>query len=128
MPNEVAIPTSLAYLKYFVLRYHRDQDEYELIEPNRTHTWIIGNAEKTRQYFWSIGMEYLGGRAMDSALAFGASQAIIKDQRAFGLDLCKVDVDAGITRPFELNGDDELTAGVDGADDFIFVSGLAKPQ
>ncbi len=126
MPAEVDLPTSLAHLPYFILRYHREVGTYELIEPHKTNSYMIGDAVKTRGYFWSLNMEHLGGRAMDSALAFGTSQALIKEGRAFGLDLCKVDLDAGIVRKDELDDNRWLDGEVE--EDAEFISGLPKPQ
>lgn len=108
MPAALELPDSLDHLKYFIVRYDRATEVYELIEPNRAQTYIIGNAFVSRAYFDRIGLSYLGGRALDSALAFGASQAIIKERRAFGLDLCKVDLDAGIIRKVDIDEDRDI--------------------
>ena len=105
MPSSIRLPESLDHLKYFIVRYDREAEEYELIEPSRAQTYMLGDAFETRAYFTRIGLEYLGGRAMDSALAFGASQAIVHERRAFGLDLCKVDLDAGIIRKVDIDED-----------------------
>ena len=104
MPAILAPPKSLSHLPYVVVRYDRELGVYELIEPNRAHTYILGNAFQSRQYLERTLGEYLGGRALDSALAFGASQALIGKNRAFGLDLCKVDLNAGIIRKDDDDG------------------------
>lgn len=118
MPAKLRLPDSLDHLKYFIVRYDRETEEFELIEPNRTQTYVLGDAFATRAYFDRIGLEYLGGRAMDSALAFGASQAIVKERRAFGLDLCKVDLDAGLIRKVDIDEDRDIMSERD-ADELV---------
>ena len=126
MPSELAPPVSLNHLAYFVVRYRREERKYELLEPHSASSYDLGDAIKTRAYFERIGMEYLGGRAMDSALAFGASQAWVQDRRAYGLDLCKVDLDAGLVRADDLDNDRRLLDGEDDDEDVPFVSGILK--
>jgi hypothetical protein len=126
VPSELAPPSSLRHLPYFLVRYRREERKYELLEPHSTSSYDLGDAVKTRAYFLRVDMEYLGGRAMDSALAFGASQAWVKDQRAYGLDLCKVDLDAGLVRTDDLDNDRRLLDGEDDDDDVPFVSGILK--
>lgn len=103
MPQCLRPPSSLKELDFFVLRYNRDTEEYELLIPSR-ESYLLGDAFATRRYFRAMDMEHLGGRAMDSALAFGASQAIPAEKRAYGLDLCKIDLDPEVT---EENREDE---------------------
>lgn len=124
MPALLELPTSLDHLPYFVLRYDRATQAYELIEPNKTNTYAMGDAFKTRAYFERIGLAYLGGRAMDAALAFGASQALIGPNRAFGLDLCQIDLDAGLVRRIDAD-EDRRMVGDDYDEDSPFISGLA---
>lgn len=80
------------------MRYERLNGHYELIEPQRANSYDLGDQWAAQAYFERVGMEYLGQRAMNSARNFGASQALIKDQRAFGLDLCKVNLDDSVLR------------------------------
>ncbi len=124
MPAQVELPTNLDHLRYFILRYSRDTQRFEMIEPNKANTYDLGDAFKTRAYFWGLGLEHLGGRAMDAAVAFGASQALLKEGRAYGLDLCKQDLDAGILRSED--ADENRRAFSD--DDFepVFISGQPK--
>lgn len=105
MPATLAPPNSLNHLRYFVVRCHRELDRFELIEPGKAQSYILGNAVETRAYFTRIGLEYLGGRAMDSAFAFGASQALVAENRAWGLDLCRMDIDRGIMRDRDIDED-----------------------
>ncbi|OPZ66132.1 MAG: hypothetical protein BWY85_00068 [Firmicutes bacterium ADurb.Bin506] len=98
MPAQLAPPDKLDHLRYFVVRLDRDTQRYELIEPGKAQTYDLGDAFAARRYLEAAAGEYLGGRALDSATAFGASQAIPKERRAFGLDLTKVNLDAGIIR------------------------------
>lgn len=86
-------PRSLAHLKYIVVRYHRSVDQYEMFEPSKTQSYNLGDLRSARKYFDSIGLSQLGVRATDAAFSFGASQAIIKEQRAYGLDLCRLNLD-----------------------------------
>lgn len=124
MPAQLAPPNSLAHLDYFVLRYDRETTEFELIEPHRAATYVLGNPETTRRYFCRIGLEHLGGRAMDSAQAFGASQALIKPKtgapRAFGLDLTTADLEAGIIRKTDVDEDRRLIDGFNEEPTYIF--------
>lgn len=87
MARTLQLPARLTDERYFVVRYDRELDEYELCLPNRDESHSLGEAAKARAYFAQIGMERLGGRAMDAALAFGASQAVVAEGRAWGLDL-----------------------------------------
>lgn len=98
MPALLAPPERLNHLRYFLVRYDRESGKYELIEPGRAQTYDIGDAFAARAYLERVAGEYLGGRVLDSATAFGAAQAIPKERRAFGLDLLKVNLDAGIMR------------------------------
>jgi hypothetical protein len=98
MPAQLAPPEKLSHLRYFVVRRDRETERYELIEPGKAQTYDLGDVFQARQYLEKAAGEYLGGRALDSATAFGASQAIPKERRAFGLDLTKVNLDAGIVR------------------------------
>jgi hypothetical protein len=105
MPRNLRPPSNLKECEYFVLRYDRDTEEYELLVPGCQDSYVLGDAFAARRYFWALDMEYLGGRAMDSALAFGASQAIPSEARAFGLDITKVCIDPVV---FEEAKEDEL--------------------
>lgn len=105
MPAVLAPPNSLNHLRYFIVRCFRGIDRYELMEPGKAQSYILGNAVETREYFKRIGLEYLGGRAMDSAFAFGASQALVKENRAWGLDLCRMDLDRGIMLDRDIDED-----------------------
>lgn len=98
MPAKLVPPDSLIGLKYFLVRFDRGTGRYELIEPGRAQTYDIGDAFAARRYLEKAAGEYLGGRVLDSATAFGAAQAIPKERRAFGLDLLKVNLDAGIIK------------------------------
>jgi len=98
MPAKLAPPSSLGHLRYFVIRRDRETGRFELIEPNKAQTYDLGDVFETRRYLEKAAGEYLGGRALDSCVAFGASQAIPAENRAFGLDLCKVNLDAGIVK------------------------------
>jgi hypothetical protein len=89
-----------------VLRYDRDAEEYELLVPGCQDSYLLGDAFAARRYFWALDMEYLGGRAIDSAYAFGASQAIPAENRAFGLDITKVRIDPIV---FEEAQEDEMS-------------------
>lgn len=128
MPSRLSPPRSLNHLPYFILRYRRSEQKYELLEPHSSFSYDLGNAFQTREYFRVIGLEHLGGRAMDSALAFGASQAWLKGEYAglaYGLDLCKTDLDHGIVRQEDV--DDQRRLLDDEEDeDFVFVSGTYK--
>ncbi len=93
MPRLANPPTSLRDQKYFVLRYSREWMEYELVMPKTAESYNLGTELKARQYFWTIGMQALGERAMDAARNFGTSQAIVAEGRAFGLDLTNPKVD-----------------------------------
>ena len=42
---------------------------------------------------------------MDAALAFGASQALVSEKRAWGLDLCRIDLDRGVVRDRDIDQD-----------------------
>jgi hypothetical protein len=115
VPAKLEPPKSLAHLAYFVLRFERNTKRFELIEPQKTNSYDIGGDMAAQAYFDSIGMEYLGGRAMNAARNFGASQALIKENRAFGLDLCQINLDAGIIQKqheidlfFACNEEDEI--------------------
>lgn len=123
MPALLELPVSLSHLPYFILRYYRDSGQYELVEPNKTNTYNIGDAFATRAYFTRIGLEYLGGRAMDAALAFGASQASIKGNRAWGLDMCKVNENFGLNPKLTQDPHDRDRMP-DDDDEIAFVSGL----
>jgi hypothetical protein len=59
---------------------------------------------------------------MDAALAFGASQALIKENRAWGLDLCRIDLDRGVVRDRDIDEDRGFTPDEDG-DDIIVLPG-----
>lgn len=98
MPAILAPPKNLTHLEYVIVRRDRETGRYELIEPQRAGTYDLGNVFAARQYLERTLGEHLGGRALDSAYAFGASQVLIHKNRAFGLDLCKVDLNAGIVR------------------------------
>jgi hypothetical protein len=121
MPSVLEPPKSLDHFRYFILRYHRETGRYEMLEPRSASSFDLGDAFSARDYFSRVGQEYLGGRAMDSALAFGASQAWLADQRAYGLDLCKVDLDAGIIRNEDVDRDRRMLDGFD--EDKEFISG-----
>ncbi len=123
MPVQLAPPSRLDHLTYFLVRYHRESQKYELLEPHSTNSFELGDARTARKYFEDMGLEYLGGRALDSALAFGMSQAWIKAQRAYGLDLCKTNVEAGRSGERDIDEERRLLDGEDGDDDFPFVSG-----
>lgn len=118
MPATLDPPKSLEGVRYFVLRYARDTEKYELLLPDRAESFIIGDAFATRRYFERIKMEYIGGRAIDSATAFGASQAIPGENRAFGLDLLKVNLDAGIIKSDQELDNERLLGIDDGADPY----------
>lgn len=126
MPARLQLPESLSHLPYFVVRFHRDTGRYEVLEPHSANSYDLGDARTARAYFNRIGLEHLGGRALDSALAFGASQAWLKTNLAYGLDLCKVDLDAGISRPEDSDIDRRLLDGEDDEEEFVFVSGNVK--
>lgn len=98
MPAKLAPPERLDTMRYFVVRRDRETGRFELIEPNRAQTYDLGDVFETRKYLERAAGEYLGGRALDSCVAFGASQTIPAENRAFGLDLTKVNLDAGIVR------------------------------
>ena len=98
MPALLAPPDRLDHLRYFVVRLDREMRRYELIEPGKAQTYDLGDVFSARSYLEKAAGAYLGGRVLDSATAFGAAQAIPKERRAFGLDLCKVNLDAGIIK------------------------------
>lgn len=108
MPALLAPPDCLDHLRYFIVRLDRETGRYELIEPGRAQTYDLGDVFAARKYLEKAAGEYLGGRALDSATAFGASQAIPKERRAFGLDLCKVNLDAGIIKADRLLDEERL--------------------
>jgi hypothetical protein len=126
VPANLDPPRDLSHLKYFIVQYSRETEEYTLAEPQMAQTYRLGHARKAFAHFCRMGMEYLGGRAMDSALAFGASQALVKENRAFGLDLCKVDLHAGILRKVDIDEDRRLIDD-DENPDACFISGVIKP-
>ena len=105
MPAHLQPPKSLAHLTYFVVRCYRPELRYELLEPGRAQSYVLGSAKEAHEYFKKIGLAALGSRAMDAALAFGASQALIGEQRAWGLDLCRIDLDRGIIRDRDVDED-----------------------
>lgn len=92
MPGKLDPPQSLDDQQYFVLQFHRGTERYTLVIRSTAASYDLGTAVAARQYFTRIGMEYLGGRAMDSAFSFGASQALVREGRAFGLDTTKTDL------------------------------------
>ncbi len=98
MPAQLAPPDRLDHLRYFLVRLDRDTRRYELIEPGRAQTYDLGDVFAARRYLEKAAGEYLGGRALDSATAFGVAQAIPRERRAFGLDLLKVDLEAGLLK------------------------------
>lgn len=107
MPRILSPPRSLEGLDYFILRYHRSDTldgMYELLLPGNADTYLIGNAFVARAYLERALGEHLGGRALDSATAFGASQCLIKERRAYGLDLTKLKLD-----PLVYAADKQLT-------------------
>ena len=91
MSSTVQAPRSLSDLRYFVLRYERESGKYELCLPDTAATHILGGEDKTQAYFWSVGLEALGHRAMDVARSFGTALANILENRAFAPDLCEID-------------------------------------
>ncbi len=93
MARTLQPPPSLSNLRWFMVRYERESGMYQLAVPSTRETFSLGSDIETRKYFTRIGLEYLGGRAMDSARAFGASQALVQEQRAWGLDLTDPKID-----------------------------------
>lgn len=83
-------PASLDGLKYFVVRYHREAKAYELCLPSTADTFMLGREADAAAYFRERGIPALGERAMAAAQSFGASQALIEENRAFALDLTKL--------------------------------------
>jgi hypothetical protein len=100
-------PSSLSGLRWFAVRYDRETGVFTLAIPTMRETYVLGGAEATRRYFDLVGLSYLGGRAMDSAREFGASQALVRENRAWGLDL---------TVP--KNGLDDLTPALSARSDY----------
>ncbi len=97
MPRTTRTPTRLADERFFVIRFHRELGRYELLIPSTAASYDLGDRRQADQYFWSIGMEALGARACDAAFNFGASQADVLENRAYGLDLTRSSLDE-ITR------------------------------
>jgi len=117
MPATLAPPERLDHFRYFVVRYLRHTGRFELIEPDRAATYDIGDVFAARKYLERAAGEYLGGRALDSAYSFGASQAIPKERRAFGLDLLRIDLDAGRTHKRAAISDAERMLGPEWLDE-----------
>ena len=107
MTATLAPPRSLRDCPYFVVKLERGphQHRYTLLEPERAQSFDLGDAFKARAYLERAAGEYLGGRALDSATAFGASQAIPSKNVAYGLDLCRINLDS-----HTFNADQSLTA------------------
>jgi hypothetical protein len=122
VPALLSPPKSLSHLTYFVVRCYRFEGRYELLEPGRAQSYVLGSAQQSWDYFKSVGLQELGARAMDAALAFGASQALIKENRAWGLDLCRIDLDRGVVRDRDIDEDRGFTPDEDG-DDIIVLPG-----
>lgn len=120
MGKDLKAPTSLGDQLYFVLRYDRELEEYELALPKTDSTYMLGGADKARAYFKGVSQEYLGERAISAAFSFGAAQALIRQQRAFGLDLTDPALDKrGAHRDaVHLN---ERLLGAENDDDEVFV-------
>lgn len=124
MPAVVNLPETLTQFRYFLVRYHRETRKYDLIEPNRANTYDLGTVENAVAYFKRIGLEDLGVRAIDAATAFTMSQASIARNKAFGLDVCRIDPDTLAERPRELDNDRRLLPeDGDDEDSTVFISG-----
>lgn len=89
MSHTLRPPSRLDDQRYFVLRYDRELDTFELVIPTTAASFRLGDSHRTERYFWSIGMEKLGCRALDAARSFGVAMAIVKEERAFALDLTR---------------------------------------
>lgn len=80
-------PSSLTHLRWFIVRYEREFGTYQVAVPTTRETYLLGDEEKTRAYFVRAGVAAVGHRAMDAARSFGAAQALVKEGRAWALDL-----------------------------------------
>jgi hypothetical protein len=109
-------PTNLDSLSWFAVNYSRTRFTYELVIPNTRQTYVLGNAYKTRAYFKSIGMEDLGGRAMDMANAFIGAQVNVKEKRAWGMDVTNPKIDENMARADKALTFERLLGGDDSDD------------
>ncbi len=112
MARRLEPPSHLSDQTYFVVRYDRELEVFELCLPRTDQTYSLGDAAQTRDYFKRIGLEHLGGRALDAAHSFGASQALMREGRAFGLDLTDPRIDKNGARR-DLLHDHERLLGAD---------------
>lgn len=119
MSKTLSPPDKLDHLVWFVVRYSRPAGTYELVVPNTRQTYTLGNAFKARDYFKRVGMEDLGGRAMDMAYGFVGAQVLVKENRAWGLDVTDVKIDEATGRADQRLLRDRLLGGDDDdSDDF----------
>lgn len=102
MPHQLKPPDTLADLVYFGLRFNRDRRTFELGVPSTGNSYDLGSEQSATEYFKRVGQAALGTRAMDAARSFGMSQALVREQRAWGMDLIEAD-------PRVRQADDELT-------------------
>ncbi len=117
MGHTLQPPSRLDDQRYFVLRHDRELDVFELVTPSDASSYRLGDSYRTRQYFWSIGMETLGDRALDAARSFGIAMAIVKEGRAFGLDLTKREGGSPATQRAERELNMQRALGDEWADD-----------
>ena len=90
MGQALKAPSSLDGLRYFVVRYAREAETYEICLPNNGATYLLGKYDAAVAYFSAMGKRAMGERAMSAANSFGASQALIEENRAWGLDLTQL--------------------------------------
>lgn len=116
-------PSSLEHLTYFVVRFYRAEKRYELMEPGRATSYVLGSYTEAMKYFRDIGREYLGQRAIDAATSFGASQALLTENRAWGLDLCRIDLDRAVVLDRDRDENRRIDIDDDDSDGIIVIRG-----